>query len=270
MNQPRHRARRSLGQNFLVDPNLQRKIVAALGAEADDTVVEIGPGMGALTAHLAGHVRRLILIELDDRLVADLQVRYQGRTDVEIVHADVLDVRLADLVPHPERLKVVGNIPYNITSPIVFHLLERPRPERIVLMVQKEVAQRVSAGPGPDSGALAIGVQSVADVRTLFGVPRGAFRPVPRVDSAVIEIVPHQPPRWTPDEERALRTLTRLCFQWRRKQIAKTLRDHPDSPFERDAVTPLLERLQLDPERRPETLSVPELLAIAREFVYLL
>jgi 16S rRNA (adenine1518-N6/adenine1519-N6)-dimethyltransferase len=262
----RHRARRSLGQNFLVDPNLQRKIVAALGAGPDDTVLEIGPGMGALTGHLAGQVRRLILVELDPRLVADLEARYEGRADVEIVHADVLNVQLADLVPDPEHLKVVGNIPYNITSPIIFHLLERPRPERIVLMVQKEVAQRVAAGPGPDSGALSIGVQSVAEVRTLFGVPRGAFRPVPRVDSAVIEIVPRRPAPLTPDEEQALRTLTRLAFQWRRKQITKILRDHPDSPIARDRVGPLLEQLGLDPERRPETFSVAELLAIAREF----
>lgn len=259
-----HRARRSLGQNFLIDPNLQRRIVTALGAEAEDIVLEIGPGLGALTDHLVGRVGRLILVELDNRLVADLRERLGGRDDVEIVHADILSVPLDTVVDDPTHLLVVGNVPYNITSPIIFHLLTRPRPRRIVLMVQKEVAQRITARPGPDFGALAAGVQAVAEVKMLFGVPRGVFRPVPGVDSAVIEIVPHDPPRLSESDEAALRVITRMAFQWRRKQLGRTLRNHPDSPFEREEVDELAARLGLDLSRRPETLSISELLELAR------
>lgn len=261
-----HRARKSLGQNFLVDRNLQRKIVEALGASPDDHVLEIGPGLGALTEHLVGTVAHLTLVELDNDLVADWQSRLGGRADVDIVHADILDVALTEVTDEPDRLLVVGNIPYNITTPIVFHLLQRPRPRRIVLMVQKEVALRMAASAGRDFGALAVGVQAVADVRLLFGVPRGAFRPVPGVDSAVVEIVPHAPSRLTVEEETALRHLSRMLFQWRRKQLGKILRDHPETPFSHAQVEVLAERLHLDLTRRPETMSVELLLELAREF----
>jgi 16S rRNA (adenine1518-N6/adenine1519-N6)-dimethyltransferase len=259
------RAKKSLGQNFLVDPNLQRKIVAALGAGPDDDVVEIGPGRGALTRHLVGTVGRLTLVELDRLLAAEWAREYAVRPEVRVVHADILDVPLADLSPHPGRLRVVGNIPYNITTPILFHLLERPRPDRIVLMVQREVGERITAAAGsPEYGALAVGVQSVADARLLFGVSRSVFRPVPGVDSVVIEIVPHAPPRLTPEDEIDLRRLTRAAFQWRRKQLQKTLRDHPDLGIDRGRAAEVGQRLGLDLTRRPETLTPSDLLALAR------
>jgi len=182
-----HRAKKSLGQNFLVDKNLQRKIVDAVGAGPDDTVVEVGPGKGALTEHLQGSVGRLVLVELDNALAAGLQARYAGREDVTVLHTDVLQMKLADHVNDPASVRVVGNIPYNITTPILFHFLERSRPLEIVLMVQEEVAQRLVAAPGTKAyGALAVGVRTVAGVERLFGVGRRAFRPVPRVDSAVV------------------------------------------------------------------------------------
>jgi 16S rRNA (adenine1518-N6/adenine1519-N6)-dimethyltransferase len=139
----RRPAKRSLGQNFLVDRNLQRKIVAALGAPTSAEVLEIGPGRGALTDHLVGCVRRLVLVELDDDLARGLAERYDGRPDVRVVHADVLDVDLSEHCDDPSELVVVGNIPDNITTPIVFKLLERPRPREIVLMVQDDVADRL-------------------------------------------------------------------------------------------------------------------------------
>jgi len=139
------RAKRSLGQNFLLDANLQRKIVAALGAGPDDEVLEIGPGRGALTRHLVGQVGRLVLVELDDDLAASLALEYGDRPDVDVVHGDVLEVSVTERVDDPERLLVIGNIPYNITTPIIFRLLARPRPRSIVLMVQDEV-------PGRDEG----------------------------------------------------------------------------------------------------------------------
>ena len=262
----RVRAKKSLGQNFLVDPNLQRKIVRALGAGPDDTVVEIGPGQGALTRHLMGAVRRLTLIELDDELVARLQPEVDGTAYTELIHADVLTVDLPTRIPDWSNALVVGNIPYNITTPILFHLLERPRPKAIVLMVQREVADRIVAEPGSsDYGALAVGVQSVADATYLFGVPRRAFRPVPRVESAVVRITPHAPPRLSPDDEHALRRLTRAAFQWRRKQMQKILRDHPDlGPLPREVVERVERDLGVDLTRRPETFGHAELLELAR------
>lgn len=260
-----HRARKSLGQNFLIDPNLQRRIVATLGAGADREVIEIGPGRGALTTHLAGAVGRLILVELDNDLARHWLERAAGRSDIEVVHRDILDVSLAELSDAPRDLLVVGNIPYNITTPILFHLLRRPRPERIVLMVQKEVGERIVADPGDRAyGALAVGVQSVADARIAFGVSRRAFRPVPRVDSVVVQIVPHRPERLSETDEVDLRTLTRAAFQWRRKQLQKTLRDHADLSLGSERVADLERELGFDLRRRPETFAPDDLLAIAR------
>jgi 16S rRNA (adenine1518-N6/adenine1519-N6)-dimethyltransferase len=250
------RARKSLGQNFLVDGNLQRKVVAALEAGSDDEVLEIGPGRGALTSHLAGRVGRLILVELDRELAADLEVRYGGRAHVEVLQSDILQVRLDRLSRSPGRLLVVGNIPYNITTPLLFHLLERPRPARLLLMIQKEVGERILAPPGTaEYGALAVGVRTVARVERVLDVPRTVFRPVPGVDSVVVRITPFDPPPLGPEQEAELRVLTRAAFQWRRKQLQKTLRDHPDLSVPRAAVAALEAESGLDLMRRPESLS---------------
>ena len=250
----RHRPpKRSLGQNFLVDENLQRKIVAALDAGPSSEVLEIGPGRGALTRHLAGTVRLLALVELDDHLAAELADRYAGRADVRVVHADVLDVDLASLCEDPAGLVVVGNIPYNITTPIVFKLLQRPRPRQIVLMVQDDVADRIVGPVGTKAyGALSVGVRTVADVERLFRVGRGAFRPVPGVDSAVISIRPHRPERLTSAEEERVRRLVRAAFQWRRKQLRKILRDHPDLGYPAEVAETAAAEAGVDPGWRPE------------------
>jgi 16S rRNA (adenine1518-N6/adenine1519-N6)-dimethyltransferase len=259
------RARKSLGQNFLVDGNLQRKIVEALDARASDEVLEIGPGRGELTRHLVGSVRRLVLVELDDRLAAALEEAYGEREDVVVVHGDVLELDRSALAEDPAALLVVGNIPYNITTPIIFDLLERPRPARIVLMVQREVADRILAEPGTgEYGALAVGVQSVARVDRVLHVPRQAFRPVPRVDSTVIRIVPHRPPSLEIEDELRLRDLTRMAFQWRRKQMQKILRQHPDARLSREVVEAVARRGGWDLSRRPETFSPDALARMAR------
>jgi 16S rRNA (adenine1518-N6/adenine1519-N6)-dimethyltransferase len=247
------RAKRSLGQNFLVDPNLQRKIVDALEPGPGDEVLEIGPGVGALTRHLAGRVRRLVLVELDNDLAARLRDDFAGDPSVEVLNEDVLEVPLERVSSDPARLKVIGNIPYNITTPILFSLLERtPRPREIVLMVQREVADRILEPAGSKTyGALAVGVQAVADVSRVLNVSRDAFRPVPDVMSSVVRIVPHAPPRLTPDDERALRELTRAAFQQRRKQFQRILRDaYHLSP---EQVEEIARAAGMDLVQRPET-----------------
>jgi 16S rRNA (adenine1518-N6/adenine1519-N6)-dimethyltransferase len=259
-----HRAKRSLGQNFLIDTNLQRKIVEAIHPSPEDEVLEIGPGQGALTRHLAGSVRRLVLVELDDDLVERLRREYAGEESVEVVHADFLKLALEELSANPAALKVIGNIPYNITTPILFSLLERrPRPREIVLMVQREVADRILAEPGSKTyGALAVGVQSVAEVERVVNVSRRAFRPVPDVESAVVRITPHAPPRLSPEDEDALRTLTRAAFGQRRKQFQKILRGaYGLSP---EAVSRLEEELGIDLRARPETFSPEQFIELSR------
>jgi len=257
------RPKKSLGQNFLVDRNLQRKIVGLLEAGPEDEVLEIGPGRGALTAHLAGTVRRLVLVELDDELVPRLRERFGEVPGVEVVHADILSVRLEELTGDPAALRVIGNIPYNITSPILFSLLERdPRPARIVLMVQREVADRIVAPPGDKTyGALSVGVQAVADARRALDVGRQVFRPVPDVDSAVVVLDPHRPTRVVGPLAEALRALTRACFARRRKQLRRILRDvYGVRPEEADD---LAASIGVDPRARPETLAPEQFVELA-------
>lgn len=248
------RAKRSLGQNFLVDPNLQRKIVAALAPSPGDTVVEIGPGQGALTRHLADQVDRLVAVELDDALADSLATRYREALSVRIVHADILEWDPTHVLTHP-TVKVVGNIPYNITSPILFRLMEwRPAPERIVMMVQKEVADRLRAAPGEKAyGALTVGIRAVAEVEKLFDVGRQAFRPEPNVDSSVVMLRP-RPVQRSVQEAETLRSLTRAAFGMRRKQLQKILRAAPGYGLGQEQAEAVLEQVGARPADRPEVL----------------
>lgn len=248
------RAKRSLGQNFLVDPNLQRKIVDSLAISGGDTIIEIGPGEGALTGHLAELADRLIAVELDDALADALAARYRHDPSVEIIHRDILEWDPPS-VTAGSALKVVGNIPYNITSPILFRLMEwRPLPERVVVMVQKEVADRLRAETGEKAyGALTVGVRSRAEVEKLFDVGRHAFRPVPNVDSTVVRLTP-RPAERAPGEGVALRSLTRAAFGMRRKQLQKILRTAPGYGLEQDAAEAVLEEVGARPSDRPEVL----------------
>jgi 16S rRNA (adenine1518-N6/adenine1519-N6)-dimethyltransferase len=261
-----HRAKKSLGQNFLIDPHHQRRIVDALEPQPGDTVLEIGPGQGALTHQLAARVGRLLLVELDDDLAPALAQTFADRAHVSVIHGDFMDLDIAQLVADVSTLKVVGNIPYNITTPIIFRLLERAqRPERIVLMVQKEVADRIAAPPGSgEYGALSVGVRTVATVERLFVVGRGAFRPVPRVDSAVIRIVPTVPPPLTEPEARDVRELTRACFAWRRKQLQKTLRSAPQYQLDAAQVVAIERETGIALEQRPQQLPPEAFIALAR------
>jgi 16S rRNA (adenine1518-N6/adenine1519-N6)-dimethyltransferase len=258
------RAKKSLGQNFLVDANIQRKIVDALAPTADDEVMEIGPGQGALTRHLAGRAGRLVLVELDDTLAARLETEYADTPSVTVIHRDVLEVPLEEVSADPARLKVIGNIPYNITTPILFGLLERrPRPREIMLMIQREVAERILAPPGSKTyGALAVGVRAVADVERVMDVGRQAFRPVPDVESAVIRVVPHDPPRIPPEDEAALRTLTRFAFGQRRKQFQRILRDAYRLSAEQVEV--LGREVGMDLQARPESFPPERFIDLAR------
>jgi len=253
--------RKSLGQHFLTDRRILGRIADALHLRGDETVLEIGPGRGALTDILAERAGRLIAIEYDRALAAMLRERYARRSNVLVAEADVLEVSLGELAAGPYVL--VGNVPYYITTPILFHALVPPRAERAVYLVQREVAQRLSAHPGSkEYGALTVNVAAVARAETLFGVPAGAFAPPPKVESAVVRITPRAEPLISPDEERPFRTLVQGAFGMRRKQMRRVVR----SLFALDAerADELLAAAGIEPSDRPEVLSVQQFVALLR------
>lgn len=248
-------AKKHLGQNFLSDPSLLTRIVEAAGIAPEDTVVEIGPGQGTMTALLARRCRRVVAIELDEELAEKL--RGEGRLPgaVEVVHADALDYPYEELEP----FRVVANIPYYITTPIIFRLLDaRARLRSMTLTIQKEVAERIVAAPGTKAyGALSIAVQYRADPRLLFVIPRTAFRPSPKVDSAVIHAPLRAAPKVAVKDERVFFRVVRTAFAQRRKTLANALK-----PLDKESAA-LLRRAGIDPVRRAETLSIEEFAALA-------
>jgi len=244
--------RKSLGQHFLTDAATLDRIADAAQLTGRETVIEIGPGRGALTDRLVDRAARLVAIEYDRALAAKLRERYASKRNVEIVQADVLTVDLGRTAGGPYRL--IGNVPYYITTPILFHALERPRPEVAVYLIQREVADRLASAPGTkEYGALTVNVQAVAKVENLFRVPPAAFRPPPKVESAVIRITPLPTPAIEPDREERFRAFVQACFTMRRKQLQRILRSVRGLDAAAAAAT--LEALGIDPTRRPETLS---------------
>ena len=252
------RARKRLGQHFLTDPRILARIADALELTGNETVVEIGPGRGALTDLIAERAGRLVAVEIDRDLAAHLRERYASRVHVRIVEADVLQHELAALAGTDDFV-VAGNVPYYITTPILFHALRPPRPRRAVYLVQREVADRVSATPGgKEYGALSVNVQAVANAELLLHVPPGAFSPPPKVDSAVIRVTPRPDPVVTPDEERRFRAFVQDAFGMRRKQMRRVLRSL--AALDVEGAESVLREAGVDPEARPETLS-PETFA---------
>ena len=253
--------RKSLGQHFLNDRRILERIADALDLHGSETVIEIGPGRGGLTDVLAEKAGRLVAVEIDRALAAQLRQRFASRDSVSIVEADVLDVNLGELASGPFRL--VGNVPYYITTPILFHALEPPRPERAVYLVQREVADRIVASPGSkEYGALSVNVQSVAVPRILFRVAPGAFQPPPKVESAVVRIDPRPDPAIKPEEETDFRRFVQDVFGMRRKQLQRILRSLWGASS--DVVDAALAAEGIEPSARPETLSVEQFAAISR------
>jgi 16S rRNA (adenine1518-N6/adenine1519-N6)-dimethyltransferase len=248
------RAKRRLGQHFLADPRLLARIADALEAGPDDTVLEIGPGPGGLTGPLARRAGRVIAIEKDRDLVPALRARFPS---IDIREGDALDLNWHALAPPNTRLLVTGNIPYNITSPLIDKALLPPRPERIVFLVQKEVADRVTADPGTRAyGALSIGVQAVARAEPLFTVPAGAFRPRPKVDSAVLRLTPLTHPLIADERRESFRALVVGLFGFRRKQILRGLRELTE--WEAERLSDVLAEAAIPETVRPEVLSPAE------------
>jgi 16S rRNA (adenine1518-N6/adenine1519-N6)-dimethyltransferase len=244
--------RKRFGQHFLRDGRVLDAIVDTLGDLSDRTVVEVGPGRGALTDRLVARAARVVAIEVDRDLVAHLRARYAGQSQVEIIEGDILEVSLADVAGGPYVL--AGNVPYYITTPILFHALVPPRPERAVFLVQKEVADRMAASPGSRSyGALSVNLQAVADVAWVREVPPGAFLPPPAVDSAVVCVTPRAAAVVPGSLEARYRAFVLAAFGLRRKQLGRVVRTITGRDAE--AVAGLLAACGLPADARPETLS---------------
>ncbi len=251
-------AKKSLGQHFLLDESALDKIVAAAELSPDDTVLEIGPGPGPLTRRLGTHAGRVIAVELDGRMVELLHTEVAVGLPVEVVQADILAVDLGALMAARDvaTYKVVANLPYYITSAVLRHILEAPlKPTRVVVLVQREVAERIVAKP-PDMNLLGVSVQLFGAPRVVARVPAGAFYPPPKVDSAVVRIdVYPQPAEGVTDTESFFR-IVRAGFGQKRKQLRNSLAQGLNLPSAQ--VDAALIAAGIDPTRRAETLTLAE------------
>jgi 16S rRNA (adenine1518-N6/adenine1519-N6)-dimethyltransferase len=261
----RHRIddlKHSLGQNFLIDPQMRDAIAEAAGLTPEEDVMEVGAGVGTLTIAIAPRCRRLIAVELDRRLIPPLRDVMVGHQNVSVVQSDILRLDIAASFPDGGEV-VMGNIPYNVTGALIRKLLDRaPRPKRVALVVQREVAERWTAASGASLATVA--VQVYAEAQTLFTIPADSFTPVPRVDSALVMLNVRARPAIEVDDMDGFFRLVEAVFQFRRKQLGGAL-----GRLERISSTEAGKRLTelgIDPERRPQTLTLPEWESVYRAF----
>jgi 16S rRNA (adenine1518-N6/adenine1519-N6)-dimethyltransferase len=253
-------AKKSLGQHFLVDGAYLKHILAAAELSKDDMVIEVGPGLGVLTRALAERAGRVLAVEKDEDLAGFLRDNLAGFTNLTVVDRDIMKADIAALIGDLQagtsvRYKVVANLPYYIASPVLRLFLEsQMKPERLVVMVQKEVARQISAQPG-DMSLLSVGVQLYGQPKIIKYVPARAFYPPPDVDSAILRIAVYPSPRVEVEVE-SFFVLVRAGFSAARKQIANSLSHGLDLP--KEDILSLLARAGVDPQRRAETLSIEE------------
>lgn len=249
-----HVARKRFGQNFLIDPHYIARIADAVAPRAGETVVEIGPGLGALTDALLARTDRIVAVEIDRDLAARLRERY-GPDRLALVEADALDFDFASL---GTGLRVVGNLPYNISSPLLFRLADAVDSiADVTVMLQKEVVARMTAAPATaDYGRLTVMLQATFDIERLFVVPPGAFRPVPKVDSAIARLVPLRERAPAIADRKRFAAIVAAAFAQRRKTLRNAVATLVDASA--------MEAAGIDPQRRGETLSVAEFVVLAQ------
>jgi 16S rRNA (adenine1518-N6/adenine1519-N6)-dimethyltransferase len=252
---------RGWGQNFLIDPSVPRRMVAAAGVEPGDLVVEVGPGLGVLTEPLLAAGARLTAVELDPRLAAYLRQRHAAEPRLRLIEGDILHQTPDDLAPGGEPYAVIANLPYSVTSAVLRHLLRGPRrPTSIMVMVQREVAERIVAVP-PAMSLLAVSVRFFGTARLVLRVPAAAFYPAPKVDSAVVAVTVAPPP--LPEAEHAaFFRVVAAGFGQRRKTLLNSLT--AGLALDRPYITAALVVAGIDPPRRAETLAVADWLRLYR------
>jgi 16S rRNA (adenine1518-N6/adenine1519-N6)-dimethyltransferase len=260
--------KKSLGQNFLADENILELIAAHAQLASKDIVIEIGAGMGTLTQKIAREAKHIIAIEIDSRLMPLLRSNLSECTNVTIINQDFLEVNFSELVQsaQAERVKIVGNLPYNVTTPILERLIEhRVLIESACLMVQREVADKLAARPGSghDASAVTIFAQAYADVTKMMNVSHNVFFPRPEVDSALVRLIFLQAPRFSAPPELFFKVV-RAAFNLRRKTLKRALTQSPLLGAPAPLITRALTQAQIDPERRGETLSIEEFDRLAK------
>ncbi len=262
---------KKFGQNFLIDPHVLDKIVRAAGVAGDDCVLEIGPGIGTMTQYLAERARHVVAVEIDRNLIPILAETLEGYDNITILNDDILKVdinELARVYNQSRPLKVVANLPYYITTPIIMGLLESQVPvDNITVMVQKEVADRMQAGPGSkDYGALSLAVGYYAKPYIAANVPPNCFMPRPNVGSAVIRLTRHQKPPVEVKDPGLMFRLIRASFNQRRKTLQNGLNNSPEVPFSKEMIGAAIESLGLPPSVRGETLTLEQFAGLSDYF----
>ncbi|MEH6943984.1 16S rRNA (adenine(1518)-N(6)/adenine(1519)-N(6))-dimethyltransferase RsmA [Bacillus sp. JJ722] len=267
--------KKSLGQNFLIDTNILHRIIDFAGLDQEKSgAIEIGPGIGALTEQLAKSSKRVVAFEIDQRLLPILQDTLSPYEHVKVIHQDVLKADVGNVIEQEfqgvDDLMVVANLPYYVTTPIIMKLLEEKLPIRgIVCMLQKEVADRISAKPGTkEYGSLSIAIQYYTEAETVMIVPKTVFIPQPNVDSAVIRLTKREKPLVEVKDEDFFFTVTRASFAQRRKTLQNNLTSQLKNGKEKkDLILAALERANIDPKRRGETLTIEEFGRLSDELV---
>ena len=264
--------KKSLGQNFLIDPNILRNIVGHADLTKDSAAIEIGPGIGALTEHLARAAGKVVAFEIDQRLLPVLEDTLSPYDNVEIIHSDILEADVkqmfAEKLDSYKDVMVVANLPYYVTTPILLKLLMDRLPIRgMVVMMQKEVADRITASPGTKAyGSLSIAIQYYMKAEVAMVVPKAVFMPQPNVDSAVIKLTRHDVPPVQVIDEDFLFQVSRGSFVQRRKTIINNLQASlPNGKEKKEVILQALEKVNIDPTRRGETLSIEDFGRLADE-----
>lgn len=259
---------KKFGQNFLIDTHVLDKIISAAQITKDDLVVEIGPGIGTMTQYLACAAREVVAIEIDKMLIPILQDTLSAYDNITIINEDVLKVDLNKLAEEKNGgrpVKVVANLPYYITTPIIMGLFENHVPlHSITIMVQKEVADRMRMGPGTkDYGALSLAVQYYAEPYLVANVPQNCFMPRPKIGSAVIKLTVHEKPPVEVKDEKLMFRLIRASFNQRRKTLANGLNNSPELHYSKEQIAHAIEAMELSPSVRGEALTLEQFAKMA-------
>ena len=262
---------KKFGQNFLIDTHVLDKIISAAGITGDDCVLEIGPGIGTMTQYLAEHAGKVVAVEIDTNLLPILDETLKGYSNVTVINSDILKLDMNQLVDEyngGRPIKVVANLPYYITTPIIMGLFESNVPiDNITVMVQKEVADRMQVGPGSkDYGALSLAVQYYAKPYIVANVPPNCFIPRPNVGSAVIRLTRYQEPPVQVDEPGIMFRLIRASFNQRRKTLQNGLNNSPEVPYTKEQITSAIESLGVPASVRGEALTLEQFASLANYF----
>lgn len=259
---------KKFGQNFLIDTHVLEKIISAAGITEEDFVLEIGPGIGTMTQYLASAAREVCAVEIDKSLIPILEDTLKDYDNVTVINQDILKVDIAELAREKNQgkpIKVVANLPYYITTPIIMGLFESHVPvESITVMIQKEVADRMQVGPGTkDYGALSLAVQYYAEPYIVANVPPNCFMPRPKVGSAVIRLTRHKEPPVRVKDEKLLFGIIRASFNQRRKTLANGLKNYEGLPFTKEEIEEAISQCGFSPSVRGEALSLKEFAMLA-------